>query len=208
MAIGEHRPPRRGYPIMKEFAPVIDSSAPIRQVPRLLVNFLGYDAVWLAAVGGAAAGWWFAGPIAASAFLVLHALIFRPALWEWQFIGAAALLGTGIDSMLLAMGLVDYRYGSPFGLPIAPLWITALWAGFAATLHHSLKVLASRPWLAMVLGAIAGPLSYFVADAIGAVTLPRAPSTTIVALAIVWAVTMPIVYAFGIWLRRRNGGSV
>jgi hypothetical protein len=98
-------------------------------------------------------------------------------------------MGTFLDSLLALSGLVSYRGGYSLNW-LAPAWITALWVNFATTLHFALRWLADRPWLAAVLGAIAGPLAYYAAAGLGAAELPHG-GLSLVALAIVWGVAVP-----------------
>jgi hypothetical protein len=75
--------------------------------------------------------------------------------------------------------------------------------GFGTTLRGSLSWLVGRYALAAVLGAVAGPLSYLDGAKLGAVTLHPSRAFSIAALAVGWAVVMPLL----VWLahgRRRH----
>ena len=74
---------------------------------------------------------------------------------------------------------------------IAPPWILALWALFASTLNVSLRWLRGRIVVAVVLGAVAGPLSYWAGVRMGAVEFTQ-PVVALVALAVGWAVFTPL----------------
>jgi hypothetical protein len=55
---------------------------------------------------------------------------------------------------------------------LAPVWIIAMWAGFATLLHVALRWLLPHRWLAALLGAVGGPLAYYAGMRLGAVNFP------------------------------------
>jgi hypothetical protein len=74
---------------------------------------------------------------------------------------------------------------------LAPLWMIALWANFAATLNVALRSLRTRAWLLAALGGIGGPLAYWGGANLGAMQwLETAP--VLIYLALGWAVVTPI----------------
>ena len=80
----------------------------------------------------------------------------------------------------------------------APVWIVALWMGFALTLNHSMAALKTRPWAAVALGVIGGPLAYLVAqNAWQAVTLSQPAWQPLAALALAWGALTPALLALG-----------
>jgi hypothetical protein len=72
---------------------------------------------------------------------------------------------------------------------IVPIWIIALWAGFATTLNRSLRWMRNKTLLAILFGAIGGPLAYIAAEKLGAVTLTN---TSLVVLSFGWAILTPL----------------
>ena len=54
------------------------------------------------------------------------------------------LFGTVIDTILFFSGSFVYAGAYSNELLIAPLWITAMWAGFAATVNHSMSWLKDK----------------------------------------------------------------
>ena len=126
-----------------------------------LLNFAGYQLVWLAAVLGAGRGtsWPALAGLAAFATLQLARSRTRPADLKLLVLGLA--LGVLLDGAFAYAALVRYAAPSP-ALPAggAPLWILALWGAFALTLNHSLAWLRGRAALAAALGAAGGPLAY------------------------------------------------
>jgi hypothetical protein len=140
-------------------------------MPRTLFNLVAFQLGWFACV---VAGSLIGGLIAA-AIVVVHLLwLARPGEWRW-LVGFAAL-GLFIDGGLALAG--GFTFSEPSWLPL-PLW---LWA---------------HPWLAMLGGAIGGPLSYFGGARLSDVEL--AP-WLLPLEALIWG-------ALCVWLSRRLGGS-
>jgi hypothetical protein len=157
-----------------------------------LANFVGYQAVWFIAVLGAGrSGTWPAlGALALYALCQLASS--RERRSDLVLLLLAVGLGTALDGTLAATGLLHYAASSP-ALPPggAPLWILALWAAFALTLNHSLAWLRQRRWLALLLGAVGGPLAYGAAERLASAVVFAAPRTRgLAALALGWGLAI------------------
>jgi hypothetical protein len=102
-----------------------------------------------------------------------------------------AIIGALWDGLLVRLGFLDYPSG--LILPwLAPVWIVAMWAGFATTLNVSLRWLRGRWSLAVLLGAIGGPLAYYAGMKLGGVSFPD-PFAALMVLAGGWSFLMPLV---------------
>jgi len=75
--------------------------------------------------------------------------------------------------------------------------MTTLWALFSSTLNVSLRWMRGRTALAIVFGAIGGPLAYLAGEKLGAMQLVAQPHA-LLALASGWAMAM-------FWLSRFAG---
>ena len=166
---------------------------------RKLLNFLGFQAGWLACVLGAADGRPWLGPLAVLLIVGLQwALVWRrPALLA-LFAGAAAL-GYAADSLLALTGLLEFPPQAMLGGP-SPLWMAALWANFASTFEESLAWMQGRPVAAALLGAVGGPLAYWGGQQLGAIRISGAPG--LAAVAAEWAIATPLLLGGLAWLRR------
>jgi hypothetical protein len=157
---------------------------------RLALNFILFQLGWFSCVLGAANGMSWAGPIVVLAIVVIHLVLsLRPAQ-ELRLVLSAMVLGLVMDSLLVASGWVAYPGGSLFGA-IAPYWIIAMWALFATTLNVSLGWMKNRIVVAILFGAVGGPLSYFGGQKLGAMVFLQ-PIPALIALAVIWAVAMPL----------------
>lgn len=154
------------------------------------INFIAFQLVWFAAVGGASRGWAWAGPLAFIVFAALHAAWAPRMRGELRLVAAAVAVGFAVDTLMAASGLA--HYAAPVPSPqLAPLWIVSLWAAFALTLHHSLAWMSRRPLLAAMLGAVLGPVSYLgAARLFDAVTFAEPRWMALVVLGAGWFVAL------------------
>jgi hypothetical protein len=167
----------------------------------LLVNFLAFQVAWWALVLSAAREQAGVGLLVVGLVLAWHLTRVRPGRAEIALIVSAALVGLAFDSLLQATGWVAFAGGALFGF-LAPLWMVALWANFAATLNVSLRALRARPWLAALLGGLGGPLAYWGGARLGAMSLVE-PPPALLALAAAWAVITPLLFRLAVWLEAR-----
>ena len=171
---------------------------------RFWINFIVFQLVWFAAVGGAAQGHAWAGPLAFVVFAVAHFATTPRVNGDLRLMLVAIVLGTMADSLMAASGLAVYAAPVP-SAQLAPVWIIALWAGFALTLNHSLSWMTRRPLLAAVLGGTLGPLSYLVAGRVwGAVNFAEPLLRSLVVLGTCWFVALLVLCHLAVRWRRRN----
>jgi Protein of unknown function (DUF2878) len=167
---------------------------------EVIVNFIAFQIGWLACVIGAAWGRPWTGTAIAAAVVALHLWrVARPAR-ELKLIAAALAIGLAWDSLLVNVDLVTFESGFPLTYA-APQWILALWALFATTLNVSLRWLHGRWVVAALLGAAAGPLSYWAGMRLGALVLPDI-LPALLTLAVGWGVMTPLLLVLA---RRFNG---
>ena len=158
---------------------------------NLWINAILYQLTWLAAVGGAGHGWWWAGPAAALVFAAWQLATSSVRRADFILILLAAALGLAVDSLFAQSGLLRYSAAVPWNT-LAPAWILSLWVGFALTLNHSLAYLKTHPLAAAVLGGVGGPLAYrAAASGFGALAFPADPTTSLLTLTAVWALLVP-----------------
>jgi hypothetical protein len=163
-----------------------------RAAPSLY--FVIGQAGWFACVLSAARGAPWVGVAIAIVLVVLHVLRVPRPDSEVKLLAAVLVLGGIWESALVAAGLLQYPVGNV--LPeTAPYWILALWALFAAQLNTTFGWLRHRLPLAALLGACAGPMSFRAGAALGAVRFVH-PWPATAALALGWAVLMPVLMVF------------
>lgn len=89
-------------------------------------------------------------------WLLLHQITPLRARFVLFMMGIFAM-GLGFDIALVQAGLVEII---PQFQGYAPAWLVAMWLLYVSVLPLSTKFFESRLWLAIILGAIMGPLSY------------------------------------------------
>ncbi|NUO82639.1 DUF2878 domain-containing protein [candidate division KSB1 bacterium] len=158
-------------------------------------NYLSYYVGWLACVYGAAHGISEVGVGVAGLLVLIHFVLTHTLREEIMMIIFIGALGTLVDSFQAASGLLVYqgRYASVTWL--GPIWITAIWVLFASTINWSFEWLKGRTWLAVVLGAIGGPVSYAAGERIGAVQFQHGFVVTMLVLAVIWSLVLPTFFA-------------
>lgn len=170
---------------------------------NMLINIIAFKIGWLSSVVGAASDLPLLGPIVVLAAIAIHLGIVSQPVSELLLIILTGVIGTVADSLMIYAGWLAYPTGT-FVAGFSPYWIIAMWMLFATTFNISFRWLQSRMLLAVALGAIFGPLSYYFGEKFGAVTLYDFPAA-MVALAVAWGALMP---AFLILARRLDGVTV
>jgi len=159
-------------------------------VNRTLINFIVFQVGWFACVLSAANGLPWLGLLVVCLVVAQHIRSADQPYHEAQLLVLAVVLGLVFDSLLVSSGWV--RYPSGMLVPgVAPYWILAMWALFSTTLNLSMGWLKNSLVLASVMGAIFGPLSYVAGQRLGAIVLVDFVSSMVM-LAIIWALVMPI----------------
>lgn len=109
---------------------------------------------------------------------------------EWRNVLRVAACGWVLDSALMHLGLFTFT-GSTV---VLPFWLALLWLLFASTLDYSLNWTKRPWWLGSLLGAVAGPLSYWGGATLAGVGLPLGVWPSLVVLALIWALLMPALH--------------
>lgn len=146
----------------------------------MLFNLIGFN------------GSWFGLVIFGNSFvpvtllwLVLHLNYCKNSLVELKLIVSITLLGILIDSVLLSGDILLFDTRS-----MIPLWLISLWAGFAATIAHSLQFLSHSKKLQFIVGFIFPPLSYIGGSSLSAVEFGNSTLITYFILAPIWGTVM------------------
>ena len=170
--------------------PGVPEATPPLATSAIVANFVLFQLGWFACILGAANGWTGAGTAAVGAVVAWHLLRAPQPLEELKLVAAATGIGLVWENALMYAGLVRFVSGYAFDA-LAPVWILAMWALFATVLNVSLRWLKGRWLLAVLLGAVAGPASYYAGVRLGAAVLPQ-PVAALIALSVGWAVLTPM----------------
>lgn len=178
-------------------------SEPVAPTRRLqIANFVVFQAAWFAAVLGAAHQRPLWGTAAVIAAICWHLAVSARPLAEAKLVGIICVIGVVVETMAAMQGHIAYPSGQPVA-NFAPYWMVALWGLLAIALNVTMRWLRRRPWLAAVLGAVAGPLAFVSGVRLGGAVLIDA-TPALLTMAGVWAVLMPTL----MWLSERYDGVV
>ena len=164
---------------------------------NVILNFVLFQIGWFACVIGAAKQMPWIGVAFMLIFLAWHlSQAFRPKL-ELMLVILTVIIGGIYDFMMTNNQLLTYQshgwqsHGWSAALPA--VWILALWAEFAMILNVSLRWMRNRWLIAILFGAIGGPLAYIGAARLGAVYLDNLP-LSYVGLSVGWAIVTPLLF--------------
>ena len=175
---------------------------------RAVLSFAAMQVGWFACVVGAAHGHPWLGPAVVLATLALHVRQkpTREQAREVVVLAAAVVLGFLVDTALLRAGVIVLP-----GARVSPPWLVALWPNLAATTTPggSLRALARRPLVGVLLGAISGPLAYEAGARLGAISLDPSRGRALVLLGLAWAGVLPFFFLLrkGVESSDRRHGS-
>ncbi len=159
-----------------------------------IFNILGFQLSWWACVLGVKNGLPYLGPACMLLFLGIHFIYLKSNILELKLIISFAVLGTLVDTGIAISGMLSYNGLYAQNIILAPLWITAMWGGFCATVNHSLSWLKEKWVPSFILGAIFGPLSYIAGEKFHAITFHSSLMSICIALAIIWGLSMSFIF--------------
>jgi len=172
-------------------AVVIDTS-PKLDTKWVVANFVVFQIAWFTCIGSVARNLSSLGLAVIAIAVGIHFLSVRRRIDAMSLAACSLLVGVIVESILVMTHATRFDRNA-LAIGIAPLWMIALWALFSTTLNVSMRWLRGKYVLAIVLGAVAGPLSYLAGSKMGALTLPLDYSLIIIGAC--WAVAMPVLLA-------------
>jgi len=155
----------------------------------LIINIIPFLIAWFACVLSASKGLPWLGVMITALVLCWHLYQAKNVKMELLLMLCALIIGAAYDQSMLSLGYISY-FNNGWSNAIVPVWILALWLAFTSTLNLSLRWMRSKHLIAVIFGAIGGPLAYLGAEKLGAVVLHGA--TSYIALSIGWAVITPL----------------
>lgn len=164
------------------------------------LNFLMYEAGWLACVLGAAWGMGGSGAALAGLLVVVHIGLSTDRSSELRLAFSAMLIGCVVDTICIRAGVLNFtERGLTPQSP--PFWMTVLWVQFATTLRYSLSWLQGHRLLPAIFGLVAAPAAFRGGAGLGAVKLSSPIFPGLLLPGILWCIAMPLL----VWLSDRPG---
>ena len=161
---------------------------------KKIINIIGFYVIWWSCMLGASNDLPYLGPMVMVVLLIAHRFLFVRNIKEIYLVLIVGIVGTVVDSLMFLSGSFVYQGSYSSEISIAPLWITAMWAGFAATVNHSMVFFKDRWLLMAIAGAVFGPAAYFTGESLGAIRFDLSPVLSGLIIGIVWAISMPMIF--------------
>ncbi|WP_347558424.1 DUF2878 domain-containing protein [Robbsia sp. KACC 23696] len=155
---------------------------------------------WFVSILSAAAHMAWIGALFSLGMFAYHLVLAERPREEAILVGIALLGAACWESAIVRGHIIVYATGQ-FWPGTAPYWILGLWMQLAIQVNVLLAWFKRHLWLAALIGAIAGPLSFRAGVAMGAGRFPDVTLASIV-LALGWACLFPALMALG---RRWDG---
>lgn len=162
---------------------------------RALLYAVAGQAGWFVCVLSAARDAAWIGIVFVAVLLALHLRQARQPQRELRLVVWVVVLAAPWETLLIRAGLIAYPHGTLWA-GFAPPWLLALWVLFAIQVNILFRWLRGRWWMAMALGAVAGPLSFRAGAELGAAHISEM-AATLGTLAIGWAIWMPLLVRMG-----------
>jgi hypothetical protein len=140
---------------------------------------VSFQLMWFALILGG--NTWLPVPIA---ILVMHFMLTPSRLSDAKVI-PLAFVGFVIDLCMMKMGFFSFEQW--------PVWLLVLWVAFMLNLGHSMRFLRNfkLPYL-IAFSAAGGVYAYWASWKMGAVNLPHGALNTLVVVATIWAILLPL----------------
>lgn len=165
-----------------------------------IINALLFQVCWFSAVLW---GWQYGLP--ALILLAAHGYVFERGQHAYAALAGIVAAGLVLDSALFASGWFSVPEPAPLMLGLTPAWLMCMWCAFALTLGSSLSWWRDYPKIFVPVCAIAGPLSYFAGQRLGALEIqPQAYfwhglAWAVLGLAVVFFIRQPFSKRSGDW---------
>ena len=128
--------------------------------------------------------------------LVSH-FVLSPSKSEDCKILLLALVGFSTDLIMTYLGVFIFNQW--------PLWLLVLWMAFVLNLGHSMRFLRRLKLIYLInIGALGGSYAYWVSWKFGAVEWPYGAALTMVIVATIWAIILPLFVKVDLFTRNSH----
>ena len=125
---------------------------------NVIINFVLFQVGWFACVLGAANNKPWLGVLVVLIVVIWHLKQAKTAKPELILLTIALAMGAIFDQLMLSSQLLTYQ-ATGWSAYLVPVWILALWAVFVTALNVSLRWMHEKWFVAVLFGAIGGPLA-------------------------------------------------
>lgn len=157
-----------------------------------VVTFVGAQACWWGCVLGAGTPYAVAAVAFTGVWIALHVARARRRRDEIVLVVVATALGVVVDSALVGGSAMRFPDAVALGPLPTPLWMIALWSGFATMLLSTLRPIVTSMPRALLFGFLGGPLSYLGGSRLGPLEIPAPVPQGLVVIGLAWAMAMAV----------------
>ena len=157
---------------------------------------LAFKVLWIVALTQAGERAWLSGLAVWGYALACGS---RQDKYIWKIVIAGTLCSIIGDGGLGLLNVLKTPAGSTLGFP--PLWLIGLWGAFATLLPICFRWLFDRLWLAAILGALSGTVSYVSGGKLGALMVN---DDGLIWIALEWGLALPLL----VWLTQKGEQNV
>lgn len=172
-----------------------------REIILRVINAVFFYLGWLVCMHQAKGPHPYLGPLVIASILGCHLLTTSQKVLDGVLIVSLGALGTIVDTLYIQVGMITFKGGYSNFPGMAPLWISSLWALYAASINHSLAWLNRNILLAAVMGGGGAISSYLVGLQLGAADLHWPEIFSLAVIGSVWALVVPLSLKYNAWLK-------
>jgi hypothetical protein len=160
-----------------------------------LVTLLGAQVCWWGCVLGAGTPYAVVAVVFTMVWIGLHLARSPQRGVELRLVLLATALGVVVDSALVGaarvgVDVMHFPEAVRLGPLPTPLWMVALWSGFATMLLSTLRPVVSSLPAACVFGLVGGPVSYLGGARLGPLVIDAPMSRSVVIIGVAWGLAM------------------
>lgn len=159
----------------------------------MIINLIAFQIGWFSCILGSAYHHPWFGVLVSLIALLMNTLSSKHPIHQARFLITSMMIGIFFDSIPMHLGWIEFMKVTYWPEVLPPPWMVALWGLFASTINKSLVWLREKIALASLLGAIAGPLSYWSGERLGAIHIVNS-NMGMLYLSIGWAIAVPVLF--------------
>lgn len=155
-----------------------------------IVTLVGAQLCWWGCVLGAGTPYAVIAVVFTAMWTGLHLARTTSRGAELRLVALATVLGIVVDSALVGIDVMHFPDAVRLGPLPTPLWMVALWSGFATMLLSTLRPVVSSWPAAVAFGFVGGPLSYLGGARLGPLVIAAPLPRSIVYIGVAWGLAM------------------
>jgi hypothetical protein len=159
---------------------------------------------WILCLQEASKGHSYYGLILVSAFILYFLYHSSCRKADFLLLSFVLLIGPLSDILYVQLGLLEYHVMPLISSWMPPLWVFVLWGLFGANIQL-FSWLNRHWWLAILLGALGGPISYLSVVRLGGASLLMPLPLVMIVIGGIWAIFFPAFIWLNDYLKKRFG---